>query len=249
MQMTFEDAVVHIRKKPSHCVPDGYSMISITNAHHTILTLLQIALIPSCLLQRTLVYCDRSVLHNVSFSKNCYWSTATFRPSDFPSNDYQEITWLKWDLLVQATRSGPTLFVDADVLILRNPFDALPRSGRDMYYQRELYDSDRMNNGVLWVRNNSVAKRILDAKPQDLTHAPLEQDIVYKVTTMEERKPLPHDFVGHCWAKDKRDIMRIIVTYHAHCARTFPKKLDIMTRILKEFFACNTVEMLNCSKV
>jgi hypothetical protein len=106
MQMTFEDAVAHIRKKPSHCVPDGYSMISITNAHHTILTLLQIALIPSCLLQRTLVYCDRSVLHNVSFSKNCYWSTATFRPSDFLSNDYQEITWLKWDLLVQATRSG-----------------------------------------------------------------------------------------------------------------------------------------------
>lgn len=172
-----------------------------------------------CLLSRTVVYCDPTVPRNTSFSHNCYWGARKFQPSNFKQRDYHEATWFKWELLEEATRSGPSLFVDADVLVLRNPFPCLPTSGVSIHYQRENQNGN-MNGGVIWLRNNTLAHRLLSLKPREFTaKSSLDQEIVYReLSSTRDHAILPTTFAGHCWAKRNDALMRVAVTYHAHCA-------------------------------
>lgn len=231
---SFYGFVSHVVETPSTCVPAKASMISITNAHHSLLTILQFALLPRCLLLRTIVHCDTSVARDVSFAEHCFWSKRRWRPSDFRQNDYHEITWLKWELLTQATQIGPTLFVDADVLILRNPFPYLP-SDLSMYYQREDRDGRSLNGGVIWLRNHSLARHIFLQKPQRFrTRSPLDQLIVLDVLPRIDSAALPVEFAGHCWSRG--NLSNATVTYHANCVYSASKKALVMQSVLHRTF-------------
>ena len=237
MDDPFVNAVEKATARPSGCVPPFTTLISVTNAHHAVLTILQFALLPDCLKTRTVVSCARGINENVSFARNCVWSQE-MEASNFRSRSYHHITWLKWEFLQKATAIGPSLFVDADILILQNPFPYLPMHG-SIHYQRETITGGT-NGGVVWMRNNTLARHIVKLRPTTFeSNTTLDQDIVRKeLAVLGQGAVLPREFTGHCWAKSAN--LPLPVTYHAHCLMSFKSKVNIMTEVLHKSIGVHT---------
>jgi hypothetical protein len=223
---------------PSSCAPDATAIISITNGHHASLAEMQFAVLPQCLRTRMVLYCMLSVRRNASFSEVCHWAPQDMRASDFGQLDYTKLLWLKWRLIARASRFGQVFFVDADVLIIRNPFPLLIRVSAPIAMQREAYNSSdttsqrylRLNGGQVWLRNHSLALRLenLATKGRELDQYTVQRFLYANGST--QRYLLPHSFVGYCWDHGGDTIG--LVTFHAHCLGTLHDKRVVLARIV-----------------
>ena len=138
--------------------------------------------------------------------------------------------WLKWHLLDAVLAGCPrVLHLDADVLLLRNPWtgiDAASAVAYDIRYQSETRCGERecdalrsscstLNGGQLLVSSRQLAERIYKLRPQNLTNtADLDQDLADEVIrgngTSVSYCPLPGSYFAQCWLikKASRDERR-----------------------------------------
>ena len=189
--------------RPSKCVPDSSVVLSIVNKHHARLRHLQFHFIQHrpCFMRRvvSVTYSNASD----SFG-TCVRSSFVVPPSDFRRSNYANLIWAKWRIIRDAlTVAKRALWLDADVLILRNPWSALGLLGdqtalnapeHDIRYQSEPPPAaDTVNNcnppvpacnlcgimngGQLYVTSNELAASIYGARPKNLSNTDrLDQD-------------------------------------------------------------------------
>ena len=122
---------------PSTCVPDGTVVLSYFNEHHKEMRRLQFERVRSltCLMARVVSAC-----YGTSDDFGACVSAPQVPPSTFRRGAYIELIWAKWRLVYQALGVARTvLFVDTDVVLLRNPFPYLGDvRGFDMRFQTSL---------------------------------------------------------------------------------------------------------------
>ena len=134
----------------------------------------------------------------------CVQSSFVIPPSDFRRSNYANLIWAKWRIIGDALRVATTaMWLDADVVILRNPWSALQLLGPpsasspplyDIRYQSEPPPSANqaetcskplpvcetcasINGGQLLVRNAAVARSIYASRPRNLSNTDrLDQD-------------------------------------------------------------------------
>ena len=197
-------AVSHALLRPSVCVPDGGIVLSVVNKHHARLRPVQFHFIRHrpCFMRRVVSVCFSNMTD--SFGK-CITSTFTVPPSDFRRSNYANLIWAKWRIIIDALAcpaAKMALWLDADVLILRNPWSALGLLGPqatdgpnfDIRFQSEgpptAEQADpctpplpigslesRLNGGQLLVTSAMLASHIYGARPRNLSNTDrLDQD-------------------------------------------------------------------------
>jgi hypothetical protein len=194
------DAVGRAIATPSSCVPPGAITLSVINKHHVRLRPVQFALIAhrECFMRRLVSVCFNNV--SDSFGE-CVRSTFVVPPSDFRRSNYANLIWAKWKIISDALTIATTaLWLDADVLILRNPWAALHLLGsstgatHDIRYQSEPPPFDgqdkqcarpmpvcngcaTVNGGQLLVRSHAFANAMYQLRPRNLSNTErLDQD-------------------------------------------------------------------------
>ena len=216
--------VARALKQRSSCVPDGGVALSITNNHHVHLRPQQFALVlhQPCFMQRVVTVCYSA--HD-SYG-HCVNSTYKVPPSDFRRSHYASLIWAKWLVLANALSvASIAMWLDADVLVLRNPWTSLAMMGAgaeayDFRHQSEDPCAEtecaglrarcsNVNGGQLLLRTASLAQHIYDARPLNLTnYHRLDQDYVERI--IQNRSSgysscaLPATFASHCWNLDMR---------------------------------------------
>ena len=187
---------------PSTCVPEGGVVLSVTNKHHARLRPLQFERIRhrSCFMDRVVSVCYNNV--SDAFG-SCVRSAFVIPPSDFRRSNYANLIWAKWRIISDSLKAATmAMWLDADVLILRNPWASLnllgPPESTPQYDIR--YQSDppptanaeacvrplpmcptcsSVNGGQLLVRSKALARAIYQARPRNLSNADqLDQDWV-----------------------------------------------------------------------
>ena len=118
-----------VASRPSSCVPRQTVIASTVNAYHADVFRLQASLLPSCFLNRYGVLCSGKETYNASLPVSCI-PLASSAPSDSKSRggDFMLLTWLRWELMhlaLSAPAVDAVLWLDSDVVVLRNPFVAL----------------------------------------------------------------------------------------------------------------------------
>jgi hypothetical protein len=209
-------AVSTALSKASNCAPAGSIVLSATNKHHARLRPLQFSLIQhrQCFMQRVISVC----YNNVSdIYGTCVRSTFNVPPSDYRRSNYANLIWAKWRIIADALRvASMALWLDADVLILRNPWSVLklgpmPSAKGQLYdvrYQSEPPPTPdqaqtcarprpvcagcaSINGGQLLVRNAQVAMAIYQARPRNLSNTDrLDQD--WADAIIHNSTPLAH---------------------------------------------------------
>ena len=120
-------AVAAAIARPSTCVPDGWALLSMTNAHHAPLQALQFERVASlsCLMTRLVRICYGTVQTVPDTFGTCVYGPHVI-PSDYRRSQYVSLNWAKWPFFLDALLAAPhILWIEADVVILRNPFEAL----------------------------------------------------------------------------------------------------------------------------
>ena len=161
--------------RPSACVPSGSIVLSTTSSHHAALRELQFERLERCFRERVVTVCYGPM---TGANASCAISAPGFPPSAFRRAAYHEIIWAKWRFLHEALQhASEALFVDTDVVLFRNPFDALRQAPRfDIRFQGELACATtceagrpppfcRVNGGVLLLRNAEVARAVILREP------------------------------------------------------------------------------------
>ncbi|KAL3932235.1 MAG: hypothetical protein SGPRY_000787 [Prymnesium sp.] len=161
-------------KRPSSCVPPGAVTLSVINRHHAKIRPLQFAFLQRepCFMQRMV-----SVCYNVTDSfGTCVHSAFAIPPSDFKRSNYANLIWAKWQIIAESLQAARVaLWIDADVLLLRNPWTSLMMNASatdyDIRYQSENKCNEEqcaelrlncaaLNGGQLLVSNAQLARRI-----------------------------------------------------------------------------------------
>ena len=170
-----------------------------------------------------------TVCYNVTDSfGTCVVSNTAIPPSDFKRSNYANLIWAKWRILSDTLLVARlALWLDADVLILRNPWPYLDipdttSAPFDIRYQSEnpCIETEcaglrarcgALNGGQLLLGNRAVAQQIYEARPQNLTNTDeLDQDyadrIIHNQSNHFTHCPLTGKFFSHCWvsAANKR---------------------------------------------
>ena len=120
-------AVAAAIARPSTCVPDGWALLSMTNAHHAPLQALQFERVASlsCLLTRLVRICYGTAQTVPDTFGTCVYGPHVI-PSDYRRSQYVSLNWAKWPFFLDALLAAPhILWIEADVVILRNLFEAL----------------------------------------------------------------------------------------------------------------------------
>ena len=194
------ETVRWVLKKPSVCVPEGAVVLSVVNKHHIRLRPLQFHFIRHrrCFMRRVVSVCFNNVTDGFG---SCVRSTFVVPPSDFRRSNYANLIWAKWKILADAlTVATRALWLDADVLILRNPFsvlnllgnDAKTSPGYDIQYQSEppppetsqcipprtgCMKCPRINGGQLLLSSEVLSNIMYGARPHNLSNTDrLDQD-------------------------------------------------------------------------
>jgi len=172
----------------SDCVPDGAVVLSYMNDHHKHLRLLQFERVKrsTCFMARVVSVCYGA---GDGFG-SCVHAPAV-PPSVFRRGAYIELLWAKWRLIHAALAVARTvLFLDSDVVLLRNPFTAAHMKRRhDIRFQTSLACPARtcaaaprfegvqhagsppvmrpcqLNGGVLLVSSGELVGRVLALEP------------------------------------------------------------------------------------
>lgn len=165
----------------------------------------------------------------------------------FKTIEWRYVTYLKYEVFYRAFELGvgAVLMLDADVLVLRNPFaDIMDMVRRyDILHQAERYNGISemcdfpINSGVLFIKNNDKGKQVVDAMLKK------KHDIIYRKVGLEQfilegvvsdlnatRCMLPPTlYTGHCQYAHKDNIpLANVTTYHVHCTKTYEEKVALM---------------------
>ena len=165
----------------STCVPYGAVMLSYVNDAY--LPLRAVALQPDrlpCLMKRFVSVCFGT--RDPGTKLGACVSAAPLPNVAYRSGHYFHFMWLKWRLMEIAMREAKSvLFVNADVMLLRNPFTRLPApakpNGGDLLYSLSVgrtcdvphatypacpmtSAACQMSTGFVYVRNHQTAKAI-----------------------------------------------------------------------------------------
>ena len=181
---------------------------------------------------------------------------ASVKPSPFESNDYNYVTYLKWEMIERAILSGAkTIFVfDVDVLILRDPFRLnqimdLMKSNKLLHQvERGEGCSAVVNTGVMIIKNSllNVVVEMLNRKQEILSGRRLEQDIFQKVLDHPKsnatRCSLPGSlFTGHCRHPNPDGVfVTNVVTYHANRNDNQYHKVVLLLHFLNKVVAARS---------
>ena len=185
--------------------------------------------------------------------------------SSFRGEVWNQLSWAKWPLIYVALTQGGAklaLFVDADVLLLRNPFermDAARLPEVSFHHQEELSTCSnpscgipcRINTGFLLVSSASFCREVMrQLHPRRWpARMPLDQDVLQwgmKAFLRREHNVTScsfpaQAFTGHCsepYAQrlHVRGIKKInrcnLVSYHATCLTNVSSKLAQLEAIL-----------------
>lgn len=184
-------AVAGAVRTQSWCVPEGAVALSYFNRHAIGMRKLQFARVQQ-------LQCFMARLVSVGFGAVDDFGVIVRAP-ELPklqrqSVDYMMLTWLKWRLMLDVLRAASSvLYLDSDVLILRNPFDALPMDRWfDVRFQTEqscdtvqsdaqchlaprflardetrpaTFTGCSLNGGLIWLRSAAVARRVIGMEP------------------------------------------------------------------------------------
>ena len=139
-----ERAVHKAVLRPSDCVPDGAALISTFNQYHRPLHHLQFQAVHGlqCLMSRVVLLCFGE--HAVSTLRGACVNAPDVRQSDFREGDYFLLSWVKWNVVWHALNvASCVLMIDADVVVLRNPFTPeIVARREDLLYQQEHHGHD-----------------------------------------------------------------------------------------------------------
>jgi len=244
--------------EPSSCVPAGAVMLSAVNSEQAALRKLALSKVAhlDCLMHRfiTLVW-D----HDGDESGSSVRAASPSIPVT-PSSLYHYLTWSKWFVLSSAlVHARAALFVDADVLLLRNPFSApelswLWREERSddgprlplLLHQFEGHGGSPFNSGQLLVTSLAPVSRALAAYasiPRFDGATSIEQEIAYRALLRsrfnESIARLPTTFAGNCWFGPPDDPPWCgLYSFHAHCTPpALAPKMDRLRTVLREYDA------------
>ncbi|KAL1523777.1 hypothetical protein AB1Y20_018701 [Prymnesium parvum] len=264
LQASLRGEVRRALASPSSCVPDGAVLLSTVDRGLAPLRPLQFQRVrhQRCLLQRVVSLCwNHSDAYGVCVPAPLAALTrfAVFSPGREVA--YHLNCWVKWAMLSAALLEAKVAFyVDADVLLLRNPFTA-PRveafstrercdEGAQLLYQWEGPGSNPLNSGQLLACSSAVALRALSAMPPQLMDGALppgvmlDQEYAYNALRSSghgiEQLPQPA-FAGNCWfGPPQAPPWCDVYLFHAHC--TSPgamMKSTRMTSVLLETRDCS----------
>ena len=125
--------------RPSDCVPDGTVLLSTFNEYHLPLHRMQFRAVQGlrCLMSRVVLLCFGSAAPH-EWRGACV-QAPTVQRSDHKRGDYHLLTWVKWTMAFHAMRAArAVLMIDADCVIVRNPFTpAVVARSDDLLYQEE----------------------------------------------------------------------------------------------------------------
>ena len=237
VQAQLRSAVHESLALPSSCVPGGAVLVSMVDAAQAPLRRLQFSRIRElkCLVDRVTSLCWN---HSDSFGHApCVQAPATAFDRADPEVLYHLKCWAKWTLLSTALDVARLAFyVDADVLLLRNPFaapavahfaDAACR-GVQLLYQWEGPGSNPLNSGQMLACSAAAVRHALSAMPRELSEfalpaggAKLDQEYAHAALERSQfgirRLPGPN-FAGNCWFGPPNDPPWCdIFLFHAHC--------------------------------
>jgi len=255
----FRSAVRAAVRLPSGCVPSSSVLVSVVGAAATMLRPLQFERVASlhCLMRRVVTLCWN---HTDAFGA-CVPARPLSTPPSAAAREvqYHALTWAKWHVLHAALlEARVALFVDADVLLLANPFTTLSVSRfaaehadkhaderheptPELLYQFEGPGSNPINGGQLLASSSHEAEAVRVVLSQEPTSfggvTQLDQEIAYlalsgrpEVRTAE----LPHTFAGNCWWGPEIVPWCDLVTFHAHCTGSLPEKLNRIKLVLRK---------------
>ena len=173
------DIIAKAVERPSSCVPNRTIIATSVNPFHEPLLRLQLTSLPSCFCTRYVALCS-GILGMPRIT--CLRWAAT-RASEFQRRDFVSMTWTRWELMHMALSTGAVdavLWLDSDVLLVRNPFTAMSGvaalASADVIYQAEYLEepvdgwaadfgmfSSNVNTGVLLVRNRAFVRAVLQS--------------------------------------------------------------------------------------
>lgn len=238
--------------RPSVCVPPDTVVVSMTGGKQTALRPLQFSQVKSrrCLLQRVVSLCFGNYTDEFG---TCVGARAL--PQVVGPAQYHRVTWSKWQLLHAALQEArAALFVDADVLLLRNPFHTpsilLARFfGRDaarheaLLYQYEGPGSNPLNSGQLFARSLDAVSDVLAEQPVYFDgDTPLDQEIAFRALNRHGHRTarLPDAFAGNCWfGPPEAPPWCSLITFHGHCTGSLQEKLTRLRLVLRETTQCH----------
>jgi hypothetical protein len=243
----FQLAVAAAIDMPSSCVPADAVLLSIVGGESVELRPLQFDRVASlrCLLRRVVSLCYN---HTDAYG-TCVRAT---QPAVVSREErYHAMTWMKWHLLRVALRTARTaFFVDADVLLLGNPFahesvarfaTEQPRPAQLLLHQFEGPGSNPLNGGQIcsssWNEAEAI-RTVLSDEPSSYDSATqrLDQEIAYSALTRRgvPTAELPRAFAGNCWYGPEVVPWCQLVTFHAHCTGSLTEKITRMRLVLRE---------------
>ena len=184
-------AVATAVSTPSSCVPAGAVAVTYFSRATTEMRRFQFARLRQqpCFLTR---------LVSVSFGAGSGFGVTVHAPAPATPErhtlGYMILKWAKWRLLRDALSAATgVLYLEADVLLLRNPFDAIPNEPRfDVRFQTQAYcetvlsdpqcplapryeareaslpanfSECSLNGGVIWLRSAAMARRVVSMEP------------------------------------------------------------------------------------
>lgn len=217
-------AVAQALREQSSCVPVGGIALSVTNVHHAHLRPEQFALMKGhgCFMRRLVTVCY-SVSDHFGL---CVGSSYKVPPSDFRRSHYANLIWAKWRILADALSvANMAMWLDADVLLLRNPWLALGllEHNPSVYHFRHQSEDPcaesecaglqancaNVNGGQLVMASRRLADQIYESRPENLTnYHRLDQDFVEAIIRDQRNGftacALPASFASHCWNLDMR---------------------------------------------
>ena len=181
---------------------------------------------------------------------------ASVKPSPFGSNDYNFVTYLKWEMIERAILSGAkAVFIfDVDVLLLRDPF-RLSQIQELMKTNKLLHQVERgegcsagVNTGVMIMKNTllNVVVEMINRKQEILLGRRLEQDIFQRVLDHPKsnatRCSLPGSlFTGHCRHPNPDGVfITNVVTYHANRNDNQYHKVVLLLHFLNKVVAASS---------
>ena len=196
--LAWRGAVRAALERDTSCVPDGAVLLTMVDHNQAALRPLQFARVMTmpCLMARVVSLCWNHTDDWGCVHANEAWARSS--PPVSVSALYHLFSWAKWNLLLQALSLGASLavFVDADVLLLRNPFDALRRADtkpsavdlpsrsicgtREILYQFEGPGSNPLNSGQLVACSANAVESVLSRRPLHFDGSTqIEQEIAY----------------------------------------------------------------------
>jgi hypothetical protein len=258
-------------------VPDGAFIFTLSNHHllplltlrHQIMTkagslqCIKKRFITVCLDKKCLELCSSNHLPNcvlLMIPETPYGEVGN-KATAYTKNAYNYIVWVKYEMFVEALFVANEFFyMDADVMLFRNPFPDT-RFGRnsmgkqiegeyDIMYQRERGVKERgcggsINGGLFWLRNTTVLHE--DFFPALIKHREeiinftgrLDQEVIGDYVRLVRYCTLPTArFMGHCFSS--RDHygynVKDVVTYHTNCLTGLHNKVNAIHDFCHKYF-------------